>query len=51
MSWRVPFLVEFIGRQDVFGESGAPNELIEKYGMGSKDIKAAVLRVLKRKQQ
>ena len=43
-----PVPIEFIGMQDVFGESGAPSELIEKYGMGSKDIKAAVLRVLKR---
>lgn len=40
---------EFIGMQGVFGESGPPNELIEKYGMGVKDIKKAVYKVLKRK--
>ena len=40
---------EFIGMQGVFGESGAPNELIEKYGMGVKDIKKAVERVMRRK--
>jgi transketolase len=44
-----PTPMEFIGMQNVFGESGAPNELIEKYGMGVKSIKEAVKRVLKRK--
>ncbi len=44
-----PVPMEFIGMQNVFGESGAPKELIEKYGMGVKDIKEAVRRVLKRK--
>ena len=43
-----PTPIEFIGMQDVFGESGPPKELIEKYGMGVKDIKAAVKKVLKR---
>ena len=45
-----PTPIEFIGMQDVFGESGPPKELIEKYGMGVKDIKAAVKRVIKRKK-
>ncbi|MBI2013386.1 MAG: transketolase family protein [Candidatus Colwellbacteria bacterium] len=40
---------EFIGMQGVFGESGPPNEVIEKYGMGVKDIVSAVRRVVKRK--
>ncbi len=44
-----PVPMEFIGMQDVFGESGAPNELIEKYGMGVADIKRAVKKVLRRK--
>ncbi len=44
-----PVPMEFIGMQDTFGESGQPNELIEKYGMGVKDIKAAVKRVMRRK--
>lgn len=43
-------LQEFIGMQGVFGESGAPQELIEKYGMGVKDIKKAVEKVIKRKK-
>ncbi|OGY96211.1 MAG: transketolase [Candidatus Liptonbacteria bacterium GWB1_49_6] len=44
-----PTPIEFVGMQGVFGESGAPNELIEKYGMGVKDIRHAVKRVLRRK--
>ncbi len=46
---KYPAPIEFIGLQDRFGESGKPEELIEKYGMGVKDIKAAVKKVLKRK--
>ena len=45
-----PSPVEFIGLQDVFGESGPPDALIEKYGMGVKDIKSAVKRALRRKK-
>ena len=37
-----PTPIEFIGLQNMFGESGPPNALIEKYGMGVKDIKGAV---------
>jgi len=44
-----PVPMEFIGLQDTFGESGQPKELIEKYGMGAKDIKAAVKKALRRK--
>src|SRR3989344_5033042 len=39
--------MEFIGVQDKFGQSGAPDELIEHYGMGKNSIKEAVKRVLK----
>jgi len=45
-----PAPIEFIGMQDVYGESGKPTELIEKYGMGVSDIKKAVKKVLKRKK-
>ena len=41
---------EFIGVHDRFGESGEANELIEALGMGVKDIKAAVIKVIKRKK-
>ncbi len=44
-----PVPMEFIGMKDCFGESGQPEELIEKYGMGVDDIKKAVKRVIKRK--
>ena len=44
-----PVPIEFIGMQDTFGETGAPEELIEKYGMGSKSIKEAIKKVVKRK--
>ncbi len=44
-----PLPIEFIGLQNTFAESGKPAELIEKYGMGVKDIKAAVKRVMRRK--
>ena len=47
---KFPVPMEFIGLQDVFGESGDPDALIEKYKMGVKDIKLAVKKVLKRKK-
>ncbi len=43
-----PVPMEFVGIKDTFGESGTPSELIEKYGMSVKDIKNAVVKVLKR---
>jgi len=45
---KYPVPMEFVGTQDVFGESGKPEELWKKYGLGVKDIKEAVKRVLKR---
>jgi transketolase len=44
-----PLPIEFIGLQDTFAESGTPKEIMEKYGMDVKAIKAAVKRVIKRK--
>src|SRR3989344_5686564 len=49
LSQHFPAPQEVIGVHDRFGESGEPDELIEAFGMGVKDIKAAVLRVIKRK--
>ena len=40
---------EFVATQDTFGESGTPEELMEKYGLNNKAIERAVLDVLKRK--
>jgi len=41
-----PVPVEFIGMNDLFGESGKPAELMEKYGMTANHIIDAVKRVL-----
>jgi len=40
---------EFVATQDTFGESGTPEQLMEKYGLNNKAIESAVLKVLKRK--
>lgn len=45
-----PVPLEMVGIQDRFGESGQPEELIEEFNLGVKDIKAAVRRVLERKR-
>ncbi len=50
LSQHFPAPQEFVGVHDRFGESGEPDELIEAFGMGVKDIKAAVMRVIKRKK-
>ena len=45
-----PVPIERVGMPDTFGESGQPNELLEKYGMSVKKIKESVKSVLKRKR-
>ncbi len=40
---------EFVATQDTFGESGTPEQLMDKYGLNNKAIESAVLKVLKRK--
>lgn len=37
-----PTKIEFVGVNDSFGESGTPDQLMEKYGLGVKDIIEAV---------
>lgn len=44
-----PVPIEMIGMPNSFGESGSPEELIEKYGMGVESIKQAIKKVIKRK--
>jgi len=46
-----PVPMEFVGMPNTFGESGAPEELLDKYGMRVKDIKAAARLALTRKKQ
>lgn len=45
----VPTPMVRVGLKDTFGESGRPNELLEKYGLTKKDILEAVDKVLKKK--
>ncbi|HWI55157.1 MAG TPA: transketolase family protein [Desulfobacteria bacterium] len=45
----VPVVQEMVGVKDTFGESGAPVELLEKYGLTAKEIVAAVKKVIERK--
>lgn len=45
-----PVPVEMIGVKDTFGESGKPDELLEKYGLTAKYISEAVRKVLGRKK-
>lgn len=45
----IPVPMERIGVQDTFGESGKPNELLEKYGLTAKEIALAVRKAVARK--
>lgn len=49
LSAHYPVPIEFIGVKDQFGQSGKPDELIEHYGMGEKDIYAAANKVMLRR--
>jgi transketolase len=40
---------EFVATQDTFGESGTPEQLMEKYGLNASAICKAVLKVIERK--
>ena len=44
-----PAPMEFVGTKDVFGGSGKPEDLLKKYNLDVKDIKAAVKRAIRRK--
>lgn len=45
----MPVPMEYVGVNDSFGESGKPVELLDKYGLGQKDVIWAVKDVLDRK--
>lgn len=47
----VPCPVEFIGVRDVFGESGEPDELAERYGLTGPSIANAAKKVITRKRR
>jgi transketolase len=46
---KVPVPMEFIGVLDRFGESGEPEELMDEFNLGTRDIKEAVRRAVARK--
>lgn len=46
----LPTPQEFVAVNDSFGESGKPEELLEKYGLGSQDIVKAALKAIERKK-
>lgn len=43
-----PTPMEMVAVNDSFGESGTPDQLLEKYGLGAKDIVTAVDRIMSR---
>lgn len=45
----LPTPLEMIGTQDTFGESGTPDQLMEKYGLTANHIVAASLKAIERK--
>jgi transketolase len=45
----LPAPVEFVAIKDTYAKSGKPSELLERYGLTSKDIAMAVRRAVKRK--
>ncbi|MCF4102501.1 transketolase family protein [Gillisia sp. M10.2A] len=49
LSLNNPAPQEFIGTNDTFGESGTPEQLMEKYGLNAEAIFAASEKVIKRK--
>lgn len=49
LAQNLPTPVEFVGVKDSFGESGEPDELLQKFGMSKESIEEAVGKVLKRK--
>lgn len=49
LSRKLPSPMEMVGVNDVFGESGKPNELMVKYGLDTPNIVEAAQKVIKRK--
>jgi transketolase len=46
-----PVPIEFVGTHDTFGESGKPEQLLEKYHLDTPDIVAAAEKVIARKNK
>jgi transketolase len=45
-----PCVMEFVGIQNTYAESGTPEQLLDKYGLLARDVVAAVRRALARKR-
>jgi len=45
-----PVPMQRVGMQDIFGQSGESDELMKEYGMGTKDVAAAAIKVMERKK-
>lgn len=45
----MPVPMEYVAVNDSFGESGTPMQLLDKYGLGVKDVVAAIRDVIRRK--
>lgn len=50
LATNTPTPQEFVAVNDTFGESGTPDQLLEKYGLSPKDIVAAAKKVMSRKK-
>ncbi len=46
-----PCPMEFVGIQDTYAESGTPEQLLDKYGLVTRDVVAAARKVLARKRR
>ncbi|MDB5272674.1 MAG: transketolase [Chitinophagaceae bacterium] len=51
LSVHAPAPLEMIGTQDTFGESGTPDQLMEKYGLTANNIVEASLKAIERKRK
>ena len=49
LSLNIPTPQEFVATQDTFGESGTPEQLLEKYGLNAENIVKKAEKVIKRK--
>ena len=48
LAMQAPAPMEMVAVNDSFGESGTPDQLLEKYGLGTKDVLSAVDRIMQR---
>jgi transketolase len=46
-----PCVMEFVGIQNTYAESGTPDDLLDKYGFRAKDVAAAARKLMSRKKK